>query len=279
MNYISYTFIVKSETLSNQIVSEILIAELGEAGFESFTENKDGVTAYIQKKDWHETLLENVQILLSDEFNISSTREEIEQVNWNSEWEKNFEAIQVSNLVSIRAPFHTDPKLKYDIIILPKMSFGTGHHETTHLMIQQLLDLELDGKSVLDMGCGTGILAIFTEMKGAAKIDAIDIDDWCYENAVENTEKNQCNNITVYKGDASLLAGKGYDVIIANINRNVLLQDIEIYAKNLTKNGVLLLSGFYKKDIPIIAKKAQQNNLLLVKTLEKNNWVSLKYVN
>ena len=279
MNYISYTFIVKSATLSNQIVSEILIAQLGETGFESFTENKNGVIAYIQKKDWHQEILDEVSVLRSDDFNISYEMEEIEQVNWNIEWEKNFEAIQVNNLVSIRAPFHTDPKLKYDIIILPKMSFGTGHHETTHLMIQQLLDLELDEKSILDMGCGTGILAIFSEMKGADKIDAIDIDEWCFENSLENAEKNQCNNITVYKGDASLLAGKNYDVIIANINRNVLLQDIEIYAKNLTKNGVLLLSGFYKKDIPIIAKKAQQNNLLLVKTLEKNNWVSLKYVN
>ena len=279
MNYISYTFSIKSKKLSSQIVSEILIAQLGEAGFESFTENEDGVIAYIQKKDWHQEILDGVPVLRSDDFNISHKMEEIEQVNWNSEWEKNFEAIQVNNLVSIRAPFHTDPKLKYDIIILPKMSFGTGHHETTHLMIQQLLDLELDGKSVLDMGCGTGILAIFSEMKGADKIDAIDIDDWCYENAIENAEKNQCNKITVYKGDASLLTGKSYDVIIANINRNVLLRDIEIYSKNLTKNGVLLLSGFYKADIPIIDKIAQQNNLLLVKTLEKNNWVSLKYVN
>jgi ribosomal protein L11 methyltransferase len=279
MNYISYTFKIKLAPLSDQIASEILIAELGEAGFESFTENEDGVTAYIQKKDWHKEILNEVAILRSDDFKISHDMEEIEQVNWNSEWEKNFEAIQVSNLVSIRAPFHSDPKLKYDIIIVPKMSFGTGHHETTHLMIQQILDLDLDGKSVLDMGCGTGILAIFSEMKGANKIDAIDIDDWCYENSLENTEKNQCNNITVYKGNASSLDGKKYDVIIANINRNVLLQDIEIYSKNLSNNGVLLLSGFYKEDIPIIDKKAQQNNLLLVKTLEKNNWVSLKYVN
>ena len=282
MVYISYDFKIdfeKPNVLPLPYAIEILIAELGEVGFESFIETKNGTTAYIQKKDWHETLLEKVQILNSDEFNISYDIEEIDQVNWNSEWEKNFEAIQVNNLVSIRAPFHADSKLKYDIVIEPKMSFGTGHHETTHLMIQQLLDLELGEKSVLDMGCGTGILAIFSEMKGAYKIDAIDIDTWCYENSTENIEKNRCNNITVYEGDASLLTGKRYDVIIANINRNVLLNDIEVYSNNLTKNGVLLLSGFYKEDIPIIDKEAKKNNLFLEKTLEKNNWVSLKYVN
>jgi len=281
MVYISYDFIIdfkKPNVLSLSNVIEILIAELGEVGFESFAETKNGVTGYIQKKDWHQALLKDIHILGSDEFNISCDIEEMERVNWNSEWEKNFQAIHVNDLVSIRAPFHDRSNLKYDIVIEPKMSFGTGHHETTHLMIQQLLDLELSEKSVLDMGCGTGILAIFAEKKGANKIDAIDIDPWCYENSIENTKKNGCNKISVYKGDASLLDGKDYDVIIANINRNVLLQDIEIYSKNLTKNGVLLLSGFYKKDIPIIDKKALQNNLLLVKTLEKNNWVSLKYV-
>jgi ribosomal protein L11 methyltransferase len=282
MDYISYNFKIdfeKSNILSLAQVIEILIAELGELGFESFVETGNGMTAYIQKKDWHEALLANIHILKSDEFKISYDIEEIKQVNWNSEWEKNFEAIQVNNLVSIRAPFHNNPNLKYDLVIVPKMSFGTGHHETTHLMIQQLLDLDLKGKSVLDMGCGTGILAIFAEMKGAEKIDAVDIDEWSYENSLENVKKNQCSNIAVYKGDASLLVGKSYDVIIANINRNVLLRDIAIYSKNLAESGILLLSGFYKEDIPIINKKAQINNLRLEKTLGKNNWVSLKYVN
>ena len=273
--YISYSFIV----FPKEPATEILIAELGEVGFESFTENEDGITAYIQKKDWHKDILEDIQILNSDEFKISYESAEIEQVNWNTEWEKNFEAIQVNDQISVRAPFHADPKLEYDIVIVPKMSFGTGHHETTHLMLQQLLDLDLAGRSVLDMGCGTGILAIFAEMKGADKIDAIDIDSWCYENSIENAEKNKCNNITVYQGDAALLKEKSYDLIIANINRNVLLQDIAIYSRNLAKKGVLLLSGFYKEDIPIIDKEAQRYNLCLEKTLEKNNWVSLKYVN
>lgn len=273
--YISYSFIV----FPKEPATEILIAELGYSNFESFTETENGMTAYIKKKEWHEDILEDIQILNSDEFKISYTLEEMEQVNWNSEWEKNFEAIQVNDQISVRAPFHADPKLKYDIIIEPKMSFGTGHHETTHLMLQQLLDLDLGGRSVLDMGCGTGILAIFAEMKGADKIDAIDIDTWCYENSIENAEKNKCNNITVYQGDAVLLKEKSYDLIIANINRNVLLQDIAVYSRNLANKGVLLLSGFYKEDIPIIDKEAQRFNLNLEKTLEKNNWVSLKYVN
>ena len=277
MIYIAYTFTINSYTLEVQTAMEILIAELGSVGFESFTENENGVTAYIQKKDWHGDILEDIQLLQSEEVKIAYDIEEIEQVNWNSEWEKNFEAIQVDDLVSIRAPFHDNPNLKYDIVIEPKMSFGTGHHETTHLMIQHLTDLDLEKKTVLDMGCGTGILAIFAEMKGAKKLDAIDIDDWCYKNSLENVERNHCKNISVYKGDASLLENKRYDVIIANINRNILMQDIPVYVKNLNKNGILLLSGFYVKDIPIINKVATKNKLQLEKQLERNSWVALKF--
>lgn len=279
MNYIAYTFIIKSLSLPLQTANEILIAELGEVGFESFTENKDGITAYVPKENWQKKILDDIQILQSDEIVFSYEFEEIEQVNWNSEWEKNFEPIQVDNLVSIRAPFHKNPNLKFDIVIEPKMSFGTGHHETTYLMIQHLLEIDLKGKSVLDMGCGTGILAIFAEMKGAEKLDAIDIDAWCFENSLENIKRNHCKNIHVFKGDASLLGSKKYDVIIANINRNILLQDLQIYSKYLHEKGTLLLSGFYKKDIPIIDKEAQKNHLKLVKTLERNNWVGLNYVN
>lgn len=217
--YISYNFTVTPKEPG----TEILIAELGFAGFESFVENEDGVVAYIQEKDWNEHILDDIYSLKSDEFTISYTKEVIEQTNWNSEWEKNFNPIQVDNLVSIRAPFHENPNLKYDIVIEPKMSFGTGHHETTHMMVQHLLKLDLTNKKVLDMGCGTGILAIFAEMKGAKPIDAIDIDSWCFENSIENLERNNCTHISVYEGDASLLINKKYDVIIANINRNILL--------------------------------------------------------
>jgi len=273
MKYISYTFKVSPL----QPATEILIAELGLAGFESFVENENGVIAYIQKEEDSNTLLEDIYALKNDEFQITHTKEEIAQVNWNSEWEKNFNAIQVDNLVSIRAPFHKNPNLKYDIIIEPKMSFGTGHHETTHMMVQHLIKLDLQDKEVLDMGCGTGILAIFSEIKGAKFIDAIDIDEWCYENTFDNLELNNCKKIDVYQGDASYLGFRTYDVIIANINRNILLIDIKTYTKYLNNNGVLLLSGFYQEDIPIIDAEASKFNLKLQEVIEQNNWVALKY--
>jgi ribosomal protein L11 methyltransferase len=271
--YIEYIF----ELEPKEPATEILIAELGFAGFESFVENENGVTAYIQKEDWNSEILENISVLSSDEFSIGFSKKEIAQTNWNSEWEKNFEAIQVDDLVSIRAPFHEDKKLQYDIIIEPKMSFGTGHHETTHMMIQHLLTLDLENKSTLDMGCGTGILAIFAEMKGAKPLDGIDIDNWCYLNSIENAERNNCKHITFYEGDASLLSDQKYDVIIANINRNILLNDMKTYTNCLLENGVLLLSGFYKEDIPTIDAEVSKHGLQLQKTIERNNWVSLRY--
>jgi ribosomal protein L11 methyltransferase len=158
------------------------------------------------------------------------------------------------------------------------MSFGTGHHETTHMMVQHLLDVNVEGKKVLDMGCGTGILAIFAEMKGAQPIDAIDIDRWCYENSLENVERNGCQHISVYEGDASLLRGKQYDLIIANINRNILLKDMKVYTDCLNESGVLLLSGFYEDDIPMIDEEVSKYGLSLDKKIHRNNWVALKYV-
>jgi ribosomal protein L11 methyltransferase len=255
----------------------MLIAQLGYVGFESFVEQDYGVTAYIQKQEWNSKILEDVFMLNSNEFNITFEHNEIAQTNWNEEWEKNFNPIQVDDLVSIRAPFHTNPSLQFDIVIEPKMSFGTGHHETTHMMVQHLLALDLDTKKVLDMGCGTGILAIFAEMKGAKPIDAIDIDSWCYENSLENIQRNNCNHITVYEGDASLLKEK-YDVIIANINRNILLSDIKTYTDCLNENGVLLLSGFYKEDIAIIEDEVTKHGLTFETMIQNNNWVALKYV-
>ncbi|MBA6155646.1 50S ribosomal protein L11 methyltransferase [Tenacibaculum sp. S7007] len=271
--YIEYNF----EVSPKEPATEILIAELGMVGFESFVENDNGVTAYIQKQDWSQDVLANVFALKSEEFKIDFTHKEIEQTNWNAEWEKNFNPIQVDDLVSIRAPFHENPNLKYDIVIEPKMSFGTGHHETTHMMVQHLINLDVENKKVLDMGCGTGILAIFAEMKGANPIDAIDIDAWCYENSVENVQRNNCKNISVYEGESSLLKDKKYDIIIANINRNILLGDMSIYTSCLNENGVLLLSGFYSEDIPIIDAEVSKYGLTLNKTIERNNWVALQY--
>lgn len=256
---------------------EILIAQLENTPFESFLETDNGFSAYIQKQNWNENVLSEVTLLDSNEFEISYTVEEIDQVNWNEEWEKNFEPIDVDNTCRVRAPFHEQKDIKYDIVIEPKMSFGTGHHETTFMMIQHLLEADLKGKKTLDMGCGTAILAILAEMKGAQPIDAIDIDNWCYLNSIENAERNNCNNITVYEGDARLLKGKTYDVIIANINRNILLHDMQQYVKSLNENGVLFLSGFYVEDIPAIDAACSNEGLKFVKKQERNNWVALKY--
>jgi len=271
--YIEYNFTISPK----EPATEILIAELGAVGFESFVENENGVTAYIQKEAYTSSLLDDIFILNSDEFSIDVSQNEVAQTNWNAEWEKNFTPIQVDDFVSIRAPFHENPNLKYDIVIEPKMSFGTGHHETTHMMVQHLLTLDLEDKKTLDMGCGTGILAIFAEMKGAKPIDAIDIDNWCYENSLENVTRNNCNHISVYEGDANLLSDKKYDVIIANINRNILLTDMSTYTNCLNEKGVLLLSGFYKDDIAIIDNEVSKYNLKLETYFEKNNWVALKY--
>ena len=274
-SYLGFHFSVEPKELG----SEILVAELGELPFESFIDSDSGIVAYIQKQFWTENILDDLHILSSAEFQVSYTIEEIDQVNWNEEWEKNFEAIEVDGICHVRAPFHPKTDAKFDIVIEPKMSFGTGHHETTHMMIQHLLETDVAGKKTLDMGCGTAILAILAEMKGAQPIDAIDIDNWCYLNSIENAERNNCTQISVYEGDADLLKGKKYDLIIANINRNILLNDMQTYVDCLNKDGILLLSGFYTDDIPFIDASCTEKGLTYVKKFERNNWVSLKYLN
>ncbi|MFD2550248.1 50S ribosomal protein L11 methyltransferase [Bizionia sediminis] len=271
--YIGYDF----EVSPLQPAVEILIAELGFAGFESFVETDTGLTAYIQKDDWRPNMLDGIQILQSKEFQISYKFNEIEQVNWNAEWERNFKPIVVANQCTVRAPFHEKTNTEFDIIIEPKMSFGTGHHETTHMMIQHILKNNFTNKTVLDMGCGTGVLAILAEMKGAKQLDAIDIDNWCYVNSLENVTRNNCQHITVLEGDATLLTNKHYDIIIANINRNILLEDIAVYATCLNAKGLLFLSGFYQDDIPAIEAACNHESLTLLDTLEQNNWVALKF--
>ena len=273
--YIGYDFIVSLP----QPATEILIAELGYVGFDSFVENEKGVTAYIQKDKWNAFILDDINILSSKEFEITFEFNEIEQTNWNEEWEKNFEPIVVDNQVTVRAPFHDKPTTKYDLVIEPKMSFGTGHHETTYMMIQHILKNDFKNKSVLDMGCGTGVLAILAEKVGANELDAIDIDNWCYVNSLENVERNDCEKVSVYEGDVKLLDGNNYDIIIANINRNILLVDIPRYTKCLNKNGTLFLSGFYKEDIQMIESKCNEDMLKLEEIIERGQWVSLKFIN
>ncbi|MEO2070205.1 MAG: 50S ribosomal protein L11 methyltransferase [Zunongwangia sp.] len=272
-NYLEFQFKVHPPVPA----SEILIAELGSLGFESFVENEDGVTAYILKEEFNENMLTEVRILDSDEFKISYSSSEIQQVNWNEEWEKNFQPIVVDDICSVRAPFHPKPETEFDIVIEPKMSFGTGHHATTHMMIQFILKNEWKGKSVLDMGCGTGVLAILSSQKGANPVEAIDIDNWCYLNTLENIERNNVPEISVKEGGAELLGEKKYDVIIANINRNILLNDMQKYVSVLQPDGDLYLSGFYKGDIPIIQEACEKLGLKFQENLEKDKWVAVKF--
>lgn len=260
--------------------TEILIAELGFAGFESFVETEEGVLAYIQVDQWQDSLLKEIQILTSSEFVIHYSQREIEQVNWNEEWEKNFDPIIVNSTCAVRAPFHPPFEFPYEIIIEPKMSFGTGHHETTFMMLQFILENEFEGKRVLDMGCGTAVLAILAKMKGAGEVDAIDIDDWCVENSLENVTRNGQESIRIMLGDAAILPSfPVYDIIIANINRNILLNDMSGYVRCLKREGALYLSGFYKEDLPVISDCCNNLGMQFVDYKEKNNWISAKFVN
>ena len=272
--YIEYRF----KVAPMQPGADILIAQLGETGFESFVEEENTVFAYIQKEDWSETMIKDIQILQNPMFEIEYEHTEIEQENWNATWEQNFHPIVVDDVCMVRAPFHEKRDVTYDIVIEPKMSFGTGHHETTYMMLQHILEMDFKGKSVLDMGSGTGVLAILAAMRGANSVDAIDIDNWCYLNAKENISRNDLDFINVFEGDATLLSKRKYDVIIANINRNILLADIPIYAKSLKDKGTLLLSGFYVEDLDLITDACKKMKLRLEKNLEKNNWVAAKYV-
>jgi len=280
--YIGYTF--KVEPL--QSGSEILIAQLGAVGFESFVETEEGVEAYIQKGEWQEDILEEIQILSSDEFKVTFQKKEIDPINWNSEWEKNFEPIEVDEICAVRAPFHRNFNVPYEIVIEPKMSFGTGHHETTFMMLQHILENDFNNKTVLDMGCGTAVLAILAHKRGASRVDAIDIDEWCVTNSIENCERNNCTEINVSLGDAtSITKGKNtteilgmYDVIIANINRNILLQDMETYVAALNDGGELYLSGFYTEDLLLIKDKCNNLRLKFVNSKNKNNWIAAKFV-
>ena len=277
MDYIEVNFIIEP---FEEYISDVLASELGEIGFDSFVPNEIGLDAYISKKNFDESKIKN---LLSDfpfEASIDYKVTQIESKNWNEEWEKHyFEPIVIGNDCVIHSSFHKNvPKANYDIVIDPKMAFGTGHHETTSLVIGQLLLMDLKDKTLLDMGCGTAVLAILAALRGAKGIVAIDIDTWCTENSIENIAINQISGIDVRLGGAELLDGLHFDIVLANINRNILLADMEQYANCLSVGGELYMSGFYKEDIPLIEAEANRNGLKLIEFNEKNNWVVVKTV-
>ncbi|AQW92804.1 50S ribosomal protein L11 methyltransferase [Elizabethkingia anophelis] len=254
--------------------NEILMAELIEQGFDSFTENPDGILAYIQAELLNEEELKNQWLLNHDEVKISYTYKEMPNINWNEEWEKNFQPINVEDKVLIRAEFHESQGLEEEIIIQPKMSFGTGHHATTYLMIQQMMDMDFQGKKVLDMGCGTSVLAIYAKKKGASDVLGIDIDEWAVENSRENAERNN-TPMRVELGTADNLGLEKFDIILANINRNILISDIPRYVEVLEPGGSLLLSGLCFFDVDDILQVCNEQNLQLQKKLQREEWVSL----
>jgi len=257
---------------------EILIAELSQLGFDSFQEHENGISAYVDSKISSEIDLKDIQIFNTEEFKISFEITSVEKQNWNIKWESNFDPIYVDNICCVRAPFHPKSDYKYDLVIEPKMSFGTGHHETTSMMISFILANEFTNSSVCDIGSGTGVLAILAELRGANRIDAIDIDNWCYLNSIENIERNNSENINIHEGEVEKLMHFTYDNIFANINLNVLLNDICIYAKMLNSSGTLYLSGFYKSDIKKVEIVANKSNLSLHESKVKNEWVALKFI-
>ena len=279
MQYIEVTFSVNpvSET-----ANDIIAALAAELGFESFVESPKGTIGYIPAPLYNEDSLHKAltDFPMSDT-TITFVANEMEDKDWNEEWEKNFfEPIVVDNRCVIHSTFHKDyPKATYDIIINPQMAFGTGHHQTTRLIISYLLDIDLQGKTVLDMGCGTSILAILASMRGASSLTAIDIDEWCVNNSIDNLALNHINNIKVFQGDASSLATEGpFDVIIANINRNILLADMQYYVARMNEGAEIYFSGFYESDLPMIQAEAERLGLRYLSHRVEKDWTAAQFV-
>ncbi len=270
MNYIelSITF--------NQIDPwrDIMVSNLAEKGFESFVETKTGLQSYIPENDFSEELIHEYSSLEAiTEMKFKTIQDE----NWNAEWEKNFDPVFVEDKLAIIAPFHKGEYSQNMVItIQPQMSFGTGHHQTTWLASKRLFELEVKGKRVLDMGTGTGILAVLAEKLGAADIYAPDIDEWSYRNAQENVALNSCSNVTIDHGDHTLLVGRTFDLIIANINKNILISHFEHYAAALVNDGVLLISGFFETDKSDLVAHAEKFGFLFERIDTKDEWALIQ---
>lgn len=265
-------------------IADAIIAELGDLGYDSFSYSDNGFKAYIPSKNFDEEQVKSLEILSFFQalYTITWEKTEIENQDWNKIWEENFTPILVQDQILVRAGFHpTLENIEHEIIIDPKMSFGTGHHATTALMLETILDMKpnFSGKKVLDMGCGTGILSIMAAQTGAQSVTGIDIDEWAYNNAMENIATNNMNNIRILIGDATLLDGQEhYDIILANINRNILLNDMKQYITCMHPGSELYMSGFYVDDIAVIREEAEKNGLAFVHYKEKNRWAEVKFI-
>ena len=271
-------YIELSCTLRNdEGLQDILIAKLGEIGFESFVEEDEVLLAYIRGENYNEQLLKEIfnETLFHD---IQYMMTQIEERNWNAEWESNYPFVLIEGKCMVRAPFHEkNPNVEFDIVIEPKMSFGTAHHETTSQMLKLLLEEDAKELDILDMGCGTGVLAILAMMKGAGSVTVVDNDKWAYENTVENLNRNNIHDQTIILGDATILGDKKFNLILANINRNILLKDMHYYTDCLSKGGKLFMSGFYEADLPAIKSEAHRLGMNFVKHISSNNWVAVVF--
>ena len=277
MKYIEIRLNVKANNVS--LVTDVIAALLAEAGYDSFVPDATGVCAYIPENKYSEPALQQIIDNLPIDAKVDWTCKHFADQNWNEEWEKNyFKPIRIGKDCIIRASFHEhEPGYAYNIIIDPKMAFGTGNHETTFLMISEILKLDLTSKELLDMGCGTAVLAILAHMKGAGRVVAIDIDEWAYNNALENIRLNNTNDIQVALGGAEQIPAFGtFDIVFANINRNILLNDIRHYSECMKPGAFLYMSGFYVQDIPAIEEECKHNGLALLSHTEKNNWAAVK---
>jgi len=274
MNYFEVNILLKDANAPDS--RDIIAAHLGEFDFESFEETEAGLKAFITENLYNENIVKDALAGINEMIPFKYGINFIKAENWNETWEKNFEPVRVAGKCFIRAPFHApDPDAEFELVIEPKMSFGTAHHETTSMMIELILQKSWQGKKVLDMGCGTGVLAILTAKMGATGIVAIDNDEWAYLNAIENIERNNTNDIKVFQGDDALIENQKFDIIIANINRNILLTQIQNYSKALNAGGEIFLSGFYEEDVPVLLKEAEKYHLKLKQKITKNSWVAM----
>lgn len=279
----SYTEITFTITPYSEAICDVLIAELGDIGYDGFSYTDTGFSAYIQSSQYDRQAVTSLPgwSYFSENFRISVKEEEIENQDWNKIWEENFTPIVVDNQIQVRAGFHEPiPNIAYEIIIEPKMSFGTGHHSTTALMLKTILEYQpkISQKRLLDMGCGTGILSIMARKAGARQVTGIDIDEWAYRNAMENIRNNGLDQIQIRIGDAGLLQEEeNFDIILANINRNILLNDMEAYIEKLNPQGYLIMSGFYLHDLPMIRDKAESLGLIQQNYHEENQWVAVSF--
>ena len=267
-SYIEYKFKGSKEIL------EIIMAELSLYDFDIFEEKENLLFGYVQEEKEQEERVREI----CNKYKVEYYKKKIEKINWNEQWEKNFKPIEIENIITVRADFHPKSNTPIDLIITPKMSFGTGHHSTTLLMLKFILKENIKNKLICDMGCGTGILGILCEKQGAKKVDAVDIDEWCFKNTTENIKLNNSKNIIPIYGDVEKVKENKYDIILANINKNILLESLEAYSKIIKKGGSLFLSGFYLEDKQEILIKAKDKGFIYKEEKEDNNWLAVKFL-